>query len=159
MMAETHIAAELHAEHMATLALLGRLDALLGRNGPENPPEAASPPVAALLRDFANAVTREIATHFGFEENALFPLLDQPAMTALLIEEHAALLPMARDLAARARGFDPAGWAGFHADAAALSTALAAHVEKEEMGLLPALDDALDAETDARLSMDYAAQR
>ena len=162
-MPETQIARALHEEHMATLALLERLESLLGRNAPAVAPVASAPVVAAVLRDFADAVSREIATHFAFEERALFPLLDDEALTAMLAEEHRAMLPAAAHLADMARaalacGFDPALWRGFHAGAGDLAGALAAHVEKEEMALLPALDDALDAETDGRLAMDYAAQ-
>ena len=160
-MPETHVTRALHQEHQATLALLRRLDAMLGRHGPATPPDQADPALAALLRDLAGAVTGEIGPHFAFEERALFPLLaDADELVATLTAEHAALLPAALALAAAARlPGPPAAWAGFHADAASLSAALAAHVEKEELGLLPALDALLDAETDALLAMDHAAQR
>lgn len=162
-MPETHIARALHDEHMATLALLERLASLLSRNGPATPPDTASRAVAALLCDFADAVAREIATHFAFEERALFPLLDDEALTVMFAEEHRAVLPAAARLANVARaalagGFDAALWRCFHAGVGNLAGALAAHVEKEEMALLPALDDALDAETDARLAIDFAAE-
>lgn len=162
-MAQTHIARALHDEHMATLALLARLESLLGQHPPAEPPEAAAPAVAALLDDFAAAVGREVATHFAFEERALFPLLDEPEMTGQLIAEHAALLAAARRLAlaageARAHGFEAASWRTFHATAGGLCSALTAHIEKEEMGLLAALDATLDAETDASLAIDYAAE-
>jgi hypothetical protein len=164
-MQAAHITRALHHDHAATLALLRRIDALLGHNGPASPPARAAPGLAFLLRDIAAAVAAEIGPHFAFEEHALFPLLgDGDALADALIAEHAALLPAAADLATRARaagqgGFDGPGWAGFHAAAAAHSAALAAHVEKEELGLLPALDALLDAEADGRLAMDYAAQR
>ncbi len=164
---QTHIARSLHDEHMATLALLARLEALLGRHGPAMAPDAAAAPVAALLRELARAVALELGPHFTFEESHLFPLLaDSGAqeMAALLTQEHAELLPCARRLAELARqgqaqGFGPARWAEFHALGAALAGALAAHVEKEEMGLLPALEALLDAETDGRFAMEYAALR
>ena len=164
-MPETHVTRALHQEHQATLALLRRLDAMLGRNGPATPPDPADPALASLLRDLASAVAGEIGPHFAFEERTLFALLaEADELIAPLTAEHAALLPAAAALAAGARaarqaGFDALAWAGFHAAAAALSSALAAHVEKEELGLLPALDALLDAETDALLAMDYAAER
>lgn len=164
---QTHVARSLHDEHMATLALLGRLEALLGRHGPAVVPDAASPVVAALLRDVECAVAREIGPHFDFEEAELFPrLADAGAgeMVTLLVEEHGQLLALAQRLAAlagqaRASGFAQAPWAAFHAAAAALTGQLAAHVEKEEMGLLPALDDLLDTETDGTLSLALADRR
>jgi len=152
---QTHIARSLHDDHVATLALLARLETLLGRNGPTVAPDAAAAPVAALLRELERAVALELGPHFSFEETHVFPLL---------AEEHAALLPCAQRLAelarqAQAHDFSPANWAEFHAAGAALAGALAAHADKEDMGLLPALDALLDAETDARFSMEYAALR
>lgn len=164
---ETHVARALHDEHQATLALLARLEALLGQHGPAVVPDAAVAPVATLLRALARAVALEIGPHFAFEEIHLFPLLaDSGAaeMVALLSAEHAAIMPHTQRLAELARqgqlaGFDAVSWAAFHAAGAALAGSLAAHVEKEEMGLLPALDALLDAETDGRLALELAALR
>ncbi len=159
----THVASLLHDDHMATLALIGRLEALLGRHGPASAPDASSVPVATLLRDVEQAVAREIRPHFAFEEAELFPRLAEAGLdelVELLVAEHAALLPLADravELAGRGRGrgagFTPVVWVEFHTVAATLAGQLAAHVEKEEMGLLPALDDLLDAETDTALAL------
>ena len=161
----THVARSLHDEHMATLALLARLETLLGRHRPALPPDTADPPVATLLRDLARAIALEIGPHFAFEESHLFPLLAEAGeneMVTLLTDEHATLLPCAQRLAdlarqGQARGFAAAPWMEFHAAGAMLAGALAAHVDKEEMGLLPALDALLDAEADGRFAMEYAA--
>ena len=164
---QTHIARTLHDEHLATLTLLARLETLLGRHAPTAAPEATSPAVAALLRDLGRAVAQEIGPHFAFEETELFPRLVEAGageMVALLVAEHVELLALAEELAAlaepaRTGGFAPDAWARFHAAGAALTGALAAHVDKEEMGLLPAIDDLLDAETDSALAMILAQQR
>ena len=157
----THVASLLHDDHMATLALIGRLEALLGRHGPASAPDATAAPVATLLRDVDQAVAREIRPHFAFEEAQLFPRLveaGQDELVDMLVAEHEALLPLAArmaELASRARGagFAPVVWAEFHTVAATLAGQLTAHVEKEEMGLLPVLDDLLDAETDTALAL------
>lgn len=161
---QTHIARSLHDEHMATVARLVRLESLLGRYGPATVPDA---PVAPLLRDLVFAVELEIGPHFAFEESHLFPLLAEAGeneMVALLTAEHADILPCAQRLAGLARqgqaeGFGPVTWAAFHTAGATLTGSLAAHVDKEEMALLPALDARLDAETDGRFAMEYAALR
>ncbi len=109
----------------------------------------------------------ELGPHFAFEELHLFPFLAEAGaeeMAVLLTQEHAELLPRARRLAELARQglghtLDPARWAEFQAVGAALAGPLAAHVEKEEMGMLPALEAALDAETDGRFAMEYAGLR
>jgi len=166
-MMQSHIARSLHDEHTTTLALLARLEKLLGRHGPAALPDSVDSSVASLLRALARAVTADLQPHFAFEETHLFPLLGESSateMVALLTAEHALLLPCAQTLAARARqgesrGFDPATWAAFHAAGGALAGPLAAHIEKEEMGLLPALDDLLDPETDGKLALVLAESR
>ena len=152
-MPQTHVAAALHEEHLATLRLLARLEALLGHAAPDAPD-------AALLRDIRHAVAHEIGPHFRFEEEHLFPRLADAGATelvALLTEEHAQILPLAQSLADfAAQGPAPDQWRDFAATGAAFATALAAHVEKEEAGMLPALDDLLDAEADSLLSLTHA---
>ena len=104
---------------------------------------------------------------YGHTVSDLFPLLADAGaaeMVALLSAEHAAITPYTQRLAELARqgqraGFDAVSWAAFHAAGAALAGSLAAHVEKEEMGLLPALDALLDVETDGRLALELAALR
>ena len=152
-MPQTHVATALHEEHLATLRLIARLETLLGHAAPD-----AS--AAALLRDIRHAVAHEIGPHFRFEEEYLFPRLADAGATelvALLTEEHAQILPLAQSLADfAAQGPAPDQWRDFAATGAAFATALAAHVEKEEAGMLPALDDLLDAEADSLLSLTHA---
>ncbi len=164
---ETHITRTLHDDHMAALALIERLDALLGHHGPDYLPAAATPAVAALLRDCDRALALEIGPHFDFEEAELFPRLDAAgagAMVAVLAAEHEQIRPLAQTLTSLARqgqahGFTAALWQEFHAAGAGFSGQMATHIAKEEMGMLPALDDLLDTETDAALALVFASQR
>ena len=164
---ETHIARTLHDDHMAALALIERLEALLGHHGPGYAPAAATPAVAALLRDCDRAIGLEIGPHFDFEETELFPRLDAAGaegMVMVLMAEHEHIRPLAQtlvDLArqGQSRGFVSSSWVEFHATGAAFAGQLAAHIAKEEMGLLPALDDILDPETDAALALTFANRR
>ena len=159
----THVATTLHDEHMATLQLIGRLEALLG----QRQPDIADAPTAALLRDLVRAVTLEIGSHFRFEEVFLFPrLLDagEHEMISLLTEEHERIRPLALRLAALARHrrnelVTPQQWAEFTTTGADFTDRLASHVQKEEMGMLPVLDDLLDAETDGTLALALAGLR
>ena len=119
------------------------------------------------MKELIAALDIEIGPHFAFEEESIFPLLAEAGdreMGTYLIEEHQAILPLARklvDLAknARAAGFAAHTWAQFHATGAELIERLVSHVQKEEMGLLPALDDLLDDEADGRLALEFAARR
>jgi hemerythrin-like domain-containing protein len=164
---QTHITRALHDDHMSALALIERLEALLGHHGPGYPPAAATPAVAALLRDCDHAIALEIGPHFDFEEAELFPRLDAAGaegMVMVLREEHEQIRPLAQtlvDLArqGQSRGFVSSAWVAFHAAGAAFAGQLAAHIAKEEMGMLPALDDILDPETDATLALTLASQR
>ncbi len=164
---ETHIARALHEDHMVTLAFLERLEALLARHRPGYPPVAATPAIAALLRDCERTVASEIGQHFDFEEAEIFPRLaaaGADAMVHVLIEEHEEIRPLAQSLVASARqgeahGFVADIWAEFHAAAATFASQLEAHIAKEEMGLLPVVDDIIDMETDSALSRVFANQR
>lgn len=152
----------LHEEHVATVAFIDRLDKAIA--GPDRLPAAEDPAVARVLRDAGSALGDELARHFDFEESPLFERLaddGEEEVVAQLVAEHDAIRPVAAQLAtlgraAQERGFTAASWTEFRTAAAQLSAALRAHVEIEEQMLLPLLEEALDAETDARLQTEYA---
>jgi hemerythrin-like domain-containing protein len=162
-----HVCRALHEDHAATMALLARLEALLGRHGMGRPPEHTGADMARFMGEIISVVDAEIEPHFAFEEEAVFPLLagaGEREMTELLAGEHRVILPLAHRLAAlvsRAReaGFAMDAWAEFHTAGAALASHLASHIQKEDMGLLPVLDEVLDGETDNQLAIDLAARR
>ncbi|MEN9398357.1 MAG: hypothetical protein RLZ81_2887, partial [Pseudomonadota bacterium] len=52
---------------------------------------------------------------------------------------------------------DGAGWDALKRGALELVERQVAHIQKEEMALLPLLEDLLDDETDRQLAFDYAA--
>jgi iron-sulfur cluster repair protein YtfE (RIC family) len=162
-----HVSRALHEDHVATIAVLERLETLIGRHRPSQPPSQGGTDTARLLNDLIAALDTEIGPHFAFEEERIFPVLAEAGdreIGAYLVEEHQAILPLARRLVelakgARAAGFAAEAWAQFHATGAELIERLVSHVQKEEMGLLPALDDLLDEEADGRLAVEFAARR
>ena len=137
------VSRRLHEEHVATLALWARVEASL----------AAGRQDTALVRAAAGALADEIERHFAFEENELFPRLADAGegdIAGLLQEEHAAIRAAGAQFiaAARANPADP----GLKALGLELAERLISHVQKEEMSMLPALDDLLDDAADAELS-------
>ena len=153
----------LHDEHLATSRLLERLGALLDRCRQE-PPDGTDGLVTQLLRDIQSAMESEITRHFNFEEAQLFGYLariGEAAIGAHLTEEHEAMRPLGRELGAFARaaaagGFDARSWQAFQRVAAELCDRLLGHIHKEEMALLPLLEDNLDPAADASLHEAYA---
>ncbi len=143
------------------------------RPASETAPELAPPPVrapcdsrlAGILIRLAGAVEGEIGGHFALEEDGLFPLLaaaGEGDLGRLLTEEHAVILPLGRRVAALARegardGFDAAGWRDFRRLGLEFAGLLTAHAEKEEIGLLPVLEEILAADDDRRLADAYEA--
>jgi hypothetical protein len=100
------ISQTLHDEHCATVALMERVEHLLGRYPRGNRPEAKDRAVAQLLTDISTAVEADIERHFAFEESWLFPHLDahgNDAIGAHFTEEHRAMRPLGLRLAALAR--------------------------------------------------------
>jgi hemerythrin-like domain-containing protein len=142
------ISRRLHEEHEATLALWSRLEASL----------AARRNDASLLRSAAAALADELDRHFAFEEQELFARLaaaGEADIGELLAEEHATIRALGREFIALVKG-DPAD-PRLRPLGLELAERLVSHVQKEEMSLLPSLDDLLDEETDAELTSTYAA--
>jgi hemerythrin-like domain-containing protein len=157
------ISQTLHDEHGATVALMERLEQLIARYRRGVPPDVGDRGVAQLLSDLSVAMQSEVERHFAFEENHLFTYLDaigDEAIGAHLTDEHSALRPLGIQIAqlardAAAKGFDDATWTEFRRIGQDLCERMLAHVQKEEMALLPLLDDNMDADTAARLLQDY----
>lgn len=145
----------IHREHVETLGLLERVEAALVK-GKAPPPEAAWTRLAAELG--AN-LANEIGRHFRFEEDELFPLIAGDQDIALLLaEEHQAILALAQRILPRLRApAAGAAWTELRDMILELIERQVAHIQKEEMSLLPAIEDALEAEQDAELLSRYLA--
>jgi iron-sulfur cluster repair protein YtfE (RIC family) len=152
----------LHEEHRATIALMERLEQLVARHR-ASVPDREDRVVAQLLSDLSTGVQAEVERHFDFEEQQLFPYLEaagDDAIGAHLASEHEAMRPLGLQLAALAReasgqGFDQARWNEFRRIGLELCERMLAHVQKEEMALLPLLDEVMDADAEARLYENY----
>ena len=150
----------LHDEHLANIALLQRVGQLLaqGRDPPNN-----DQPVRRLLSDLDSGMANEVKRHFDFEERALFAYLDsigESAIGAHLTQEHSMLRPLIAQLcetahATKEHGFNAESWNQFRRLGAELCGQLSAHIHKEEMALLPLIEENMDPETEIRLYQDY----
>jgi len=154
----------LHEDHANTIALIEDLDAVLRKAG-RRQPDTADATTRATLSKVAEMIDRELRGHFAFEENELFTRLEEAGdvgIGAHLREEHAALLPLGEEvgrLAAGAleSGFTDENWKTFRDRSGELVEMMYAHVQKEEMGLLPAIEDLLEPEEDMQLAEDFEA--
>lgn len=148
----------LDEEHRNNLELLGKVEQALAR---ATKPDAA---LNGLLTQFAQALDHDIERHFRFEEESLFPRMDDAGdgdMAALLVEEHdtirevaAEMLPLAR--AAVGGTISNEDWTTLRRSALEMVERQVAHIQKETMALLPLLDDLLDDDTDRDLVFAYA---
>jgi hemerythrin-like domain-containing protein len=154
----------LHDEHGATIALMRRLEQLVARHWKDDPPDANDPAVARLPVDLSIGVTNELGRHFDFEERWLLSYLTvagDDAIGAHLMEDHVVIRPLAHATAklvkeAQSNGFSGARWNEFRRLAQEFGERIEAHVDKEENALLPALEENMNAETEAQLYEDYA---
>jgi len=157
------ISQTLYEEHRATVALMERLEQLIARQRRSGPPNVGDNAVAKLLSDLATGFEAEVLRHFAFEEDRLFSYLaaiGEEPIGAHLAEEHAVIRPVGVRVAALARaatatGFDAAQWEEFCRLGQELCERLLAHAQKEDMALLPLIEDSMDAETEARLLEEY----
>jgi iron-sulfur cluster repair protein YtfE (RIC family) len=158
-----HISRILHEDHQSTIEAMESLETMISGRAASRPPDTSDPKTRAALREIATMVKAEIRDHFAFEENELFPRLAEFGDIAIgehLTEEHALLLPVGQNLAALAaaagaQGFTDASWAEFKAIGADLAERMFTHIQKEEMGMLPLLEDVIDSETDFELAERY----
>jgi hemerythrin-like domain-containing protein len=156
------ISQTLHEEHCATVALMERFEQLMARHR-RAPPDAKERNVTQLLCDLSTGVEAEVERHFAFEESRLFSYLAEigdSEISAHLTDEHNAMRPLGQRVASLAReglaqGFDRDRWIELCRLGQELCERMLAHVQKEEMALLPLLDEMLDPETDTRLYQDY----
>jgi hemerythrin-like domain-containing protein len=152
----------LHEEHRATIALMERLEQLIGRHR-GTPPDPTDGSITQLLASIATDLEAEVQRHFDFEESELFPYLDaagDEAIGAHLASEHQAMRPLGLRLAALSRegtkdGFDQERWDEFRRIGSELCDRMLSHVQKEEMALLPLLDEVLNPEAELRLYDSY----
>lgn len=154
----------LHDEHMHVQRLLERLPSLLRREFSEVL-ETPRPETTAFLVELAGILQHGLERHFRFEEEELFPRLeaeDEGDMTALLREDHEILLPLAAELLVRVRGalagtLSASEWSECRRLGLEFVERQTHHIEKEEMALLPALEEALDEDQDQDISAAYQA--
>lgn len=152
----------LHEDHANTITLIEKLEELIRRAGRQMP-DTTDAGIRATLSKTAEMIEREIRGHFTFEEDELFTRLENAGdvgIGAHLREEHAALLPLGETvsrIAARAleNGFTQDDWKIFRDRSGELIEMMFAHIQKEEMGLLPTLEDLLDPEEDMELSQSF----
>jgi len=153
----------LHEDHRETVALIGRLGDLIAQAG-QAAPDMRDDFVRKTLKETSAAIKGEVRQHFAFEETEMFTRLDEAGeteMTAHLRDEHRIILPIGEELAGRAdkaleQGFSAKTWGEFRSLTGDLTGRLLAHIQKEDMALLPMLDELLSPETDMQLSEAYA---
>ncbi len=159
---QNRVCQKLHEEHAAVIALMERLDqAVTGKR--DDVPDANDPVMAKLLNDLAAELPGEVERHFAFEEAELFSYLGEAGnegIGAHLTYEHGIIRPIGAALVkligdVRAHGFDAARWAEFRRLGHELYDCLVPHARKEDMALLPLLDDMMDSEKEMQLYEKY----
>ena len=153
----------LHEDHQATVEVIEALDALIARSR-KSAPDTSDAKVRKALTGATGAIEEEISGHFAFEEEELFTRLEDMGdvgIGTVLRREHQALLPLGSRVADLSRaalenGFTDASWAEFRDAAGELIERMFAHIQKEEMALLPMLEEILDDEDDMKLAELYS---
>jgi hemerythrin-like domain-containing protein len=109
------------------------------------------------MKRAAAALEHELATHFELEERELFPRLAAAGdadIGELLTEEHGVIREAGRRFIALVRG--GAALRELRPLGLELAERIFAHVHKEDLGLVPLVEDVLDDEADEALSLAYA---
>ena len=154
----------LHEEHEASFDLCARLEQALAARARAGAPAPGDAQWGSIARSLDSEFGGEVLRHFEFEERALFPLLERSGegdIVSLLLEEHDAIRECAaqlRPLLLRSReaALDANDWRALTTLGRELAERLVSHAQKEEMALLPALEDLLDEDSDRDLFSEYA---
>ena len=150
----------LHDEHMTVRTILSRLRNVLTSYGTTKFPDAHEPTVAALMSDLELCLASSLPRHFDFEEDAVVPLLveaGESSIVDLLNDEPREIRPLLEPLRATLReansvGFSSANWSEARRLGIELETRLTSHIDKEETGLMSAIEDSIDEATDVALT-------
>lgn len=153
----------LHEDHQETISVIEALDQMIAK-AKRGTPDVQDPTVRNTLEKTARIIGAEVNTHFTFEEDQLFTRLEAAGDVGIgmhLREEHRAILPLGLEVAdlagtALENGFNDAIWVDFRAKSGELIERMFAHIQKEEMALLPILDDLLEPDEDMEISIAYA---
>jgi hemerythrin-like domain-containing protein len=162
--AKTEIAALLHEEHLHTVEVLQTFEEFLANQTARRVPDVRTAETRGILHSIIDTMAAGVGRHFDFEEEHLFPLLaakGETGIAALLTEQHAAILPLARALAEQAQrvqaagGFTAKEWTIFHAQGRDVCERELSHIQKEEKGLLDAIALYIEADADRQLTALY----
>ncbi len=164
-MFRNRVCQKLHEEHAAVQTLLQRVEQTIAQHR-NDVPDAKDPTVAKLMTDLANELPGEVDRHFDFEEEELFSYLASEGNAGIgnhLTYEHGIIRPIGAALVkligeARAQGFDAARWGEFRKLGQQLAASLGPHAHKEDMALLPMLDEMMDSEKEMQLYEKYVEQ-
>ncbi len=144
----------LHEEHQRTLVVLDKLDGWRGKDMPKEMSE-----ISELLQAIIDVAEHDIHGHYAFEEGHLFPILrvnGAEFMTNMLQGEHTIIRPIAEEVSNIAQkaledGFTDETWARFQERSFEFIGHETFHIQKEEMGLINALNALLTPEQEAPL--------
>jgi hemerythrin-like domain-containing protein len=161
-MFRNRVCQKLYEEHQAVQALLQRVEQAIAQHRGDVP-DAKDPMLAKLMNDLASELPGEVDRHFDFEEAELFALLAEEGNVGIgkhLTYEHSIIRPIGKALVklireVRVQGFDAARWAEFRRLGQQLCMTLAPHAHKEDMALLPMLEDGMDEAKEAELYDKY----
>ncbi len=149
----------LHEEHMNMVSLLERFEALLEKHGPASPPPPDDAETLDVLGKLETLLKIEISNHYNFEESQLFTrfaTMGGEGIAMMLKDEHDTIRPLAVRITELTVG-GPAevitvdAWREFHELGTELAEREIFHVQKEEMGFLPGLQQFLDPSEDQEL--------
>jgi iron-sulfur cluster repair protein YtfE (RIC family) len=158
----TELGQLMHEEHFRTLVLICGVENRVSGRAAQRPMDPANAEDRTMLEELVSGLG-EIGGHNAFEENVLFPLIQDKGssdLTVLLTHEHAAMAPMVQRLRTAAAEILAGGsgaprWHEFCAAAKDLATELMFHLQKEEMVVVQQLGAYLDPGVDHALALRY----
>lgn len=156
------IADRLSREHQEVTHLMRRLGGFLSLHSISSPPDWSQFESRDLARTLAQTLDYEIRQHFALEEKSIFPFMEDEGLgdlVEILLGDHEELRGLVLEIlpclavAEKGEALGDKDWATLFRKGNALVTDLIAHIEKEEGGLIPLIEESMnDSVTDAILA-------
>lgn len=143
----------LSREHRKVIREMRQLEDFLGSAEPDAEPDWSDTDVQQMMHDLQFSFESEIPNHFAIEEEELFPLLVENGLgdlVSLFLAEHRIILGLIEKMtpivsqAATEGMVGNEDWTTLFENGDLLVSALSMHAEKEESGLVPAIDQMIN---------------
>lgn len=143
----------LSREHQEAAHLMRRFGGFLSLHSASSSPDWSQFEARDLAKTLALTLNHEIKQHFALEESSIFPFMEDEGLgdlVEILLADHKEISKLVLEIephlraAGKGEALSDTDWAFLFRKGNALVTDLIAHIEKEENGLIPLIEESMN---------------